>query len=581
MAILAAGFLSACGGAARTPLPLRPEPIAWADTLPIPEPPDREVVEAPHLVNDALAGEVSDGISLRTAFGEDHEALNLTHFDDVVPSAWFEHRNAARPLTPDEVRRGPTTAAGPDTTGAMEIVSAKVEGIAPGFNLRDGRGDTYVVKFDPEGYLHLSSAAGVIANRLFHAAGYHVPEDYIFVFDRDQLSVAEGAVFVDEEFEEHPLTLERLEDVFEGTDRLADGRFLAVASKFVAGPPKGPFLFEGRRGDDPNDHFAHEHRRELRGLKVVASWVNHIDIRFMNTMDAYVQPGYLRHYLIDFAASLGSGTIRPHEPREGREHNVDFWASTARILTAGFYRVGWEGREWEVIEPSIGWMEVDEFDPGAWKANWPNNAFRNMTARDAYWGAKLVGSFTDEQIRAAVAAGELPTSTAADTLADILILRRDRIVDHWYRHVSPLENPVLRRAAGDGVAGATGPAAGAAESYVLEFDDLGIAEGLWAADRVRYEWELEHDAADRHWRGAGEADPAGTEGSAAARRSLRIAATGGSPGRVPGGGLAGREALAELRVRVVGEDGRRYPPATMWLRWQGADAGYGVVGLEH
>ena len=77
----------------------------------------------------------------------------------------------------------------------------------------------------------------------------------------------------------------------------------------------------------------------------------------MNTMDAYVPPGYLRHYLMDFAASLGSGTTRPHEPREGREYNVGLWAGLGRAFTLGFYEVGWENMTWEVIDPTIGWLE--------------------------------------------------------------------------------------------------------------------------------------------------------------------------------------------------------------------------------
>ena len=429
-----------CGGASTLPPPLGPEPIAYADTLPIPEPEARDPLEVPRILNDAVAGEVSRAISVRRAVGEEHEALNVTRFDDVVPSAWFAHRNPVRRMSADEIGRGPTTGFGPDTTGALEIISAKVQGVSPGFNIRDSKGDQYVVKFDPEGFLHMSSAAGVISNRLLYAAGYHVPEDFVFVFSRSKLAVAEGATIRGQDFKDRPLTLDVALDVLALTDSLPDGRYLAVTSKFVPGPPKGPFFFDGVREDDPNDHYHHEYRRELRGLYVVSSWINHVDMRWMNTMDAYVPPGYLRHYLIDFAASLGSGTTRPHEPREGMEYNVDLWPSLGRAFTLGFYQVGWENMTWEVIDPTIGWLEGASFDPGGWKPNWPNRAFQLATDRDGYWGAKLVGSFSDEQIRAAVHAGRLPSRRAADTLASILMVRRDLVVSHWYAKVSPLEN---------------------------------------------------------------------------------------------------------------------------------------------
>ncbi len=566
--------LAGCGASRGGLLP-RPEPVAWADTLPIAEPEGRDPLEAGKILDDALAGEVSRVISLRRLFGEEHEALNVTRFDEVVPSAWYEPRNTVRPLTPDEVFRGPTASAGPDTTGPLEIVSAKVQGISPGFNIRDRRGDRYVVKFDPKGFLHLSSAAGVISNRLLHAAGWHVPEDYVFVFSRRKLAVAEGATVRGQDFEESPLTLDLAFDVLALTDSLPDGRYLAVGSKFVPGPPKGPFYFDGRREDDPNDHYAHEHRRDLRGLYVMSSWINHVDMRWMNTMDAYVAPGYLRHYLIDFAASLGSGTIRPHEPREGLEYNVDFWASLARVATLGFYRVGWEDRDWEVIEPSIGWLEAEEFDPGRWKPNWPNAAFSRVTARDGYWGAKIVGSFTDEQIRAAVRAGRLPTTSAADTLARILMTRRDRIVDHWYRKVTPLER--LEVVASPDACGETTPLPSG--GFLLAFDDLGLGAGLWRPDAVSYRWELRHDAAGTSWRGAGPGLDCGRAG--VSRRGLVVGPPAtGTAVPVPGG-PRGEPARVRLRLGIELADGTRLRPMTVWLEGRADGLTYTVAGWEH
>jgi hypothetical protein len=567
--------LSGCG-ASRVPPPQRPEPVAWADTLPIAEPAAREPLEAGKILDDALAGEVSRVISLRRAVGAQHEALNVTRFDDVVPSAWYEPRNTVRPMTPDEVFRGPTTSAGPDTTGPLEIVSAKVQGISPGFNIRDRRGDRYVVKFDPRGFLHLSSAAGVISNRLLHAAGWHVPEDYVFVFSKRKLLVAEGATVQGEDFKESPLTLDLALDVLALTDSLPDGRYLAVASKFVPGPPKGPFFFDGTRDDDPNDHYAHEHRRDLRGLYVISSWINHVDMRWMNTMDAYVAPGYLRHYLIDFAASLGSGTIRPHEPREGIEYNVDFWASMARVATLGFYKVGWEDRTWEMIDPSVGWLEVEEFEPGRWKPNWPNAAFSRVTARDGYWGAKIVGSFTDEQIRAAVRAGRLPTTFAADTLARVLVTRRDRIVDHWYRKVTPLERIEI---AGAPAADCPTVVPPASPGFLLAFDDLGAGAGLWAPEAVSYRWELRHDAAGISWRGVGPGLDCGPDG--ASRRGLAIGPPAGAPDVGDARGTGDEAALATLRLAVELADGTRLRQMTVWLRKGDGGAAYTVTGWEH
>jgi hypothetical protein len=555
------------------PLPLRPEPIAYADTLPIEEPENREPLEVPLLIRDAISGQVAKGISVRRAVNRSHEALNVTRFDDVVNSAWFQHRNGRRRLTPQETFVGPTTGTGPDTTGPVVLTQAKLQGISPGFHIQDASGTRYVVKFDPKGFQYLSSSAGVIANRLLYAAGYHVPEDYIFRFRRDQIAgVEEGATYQDEEFVEHALTLDLVDEILSRIDTLPDGRFLAVASQYVPGPPKGPFHFSGTRMDDPNDWYAHEHRRGLRGLYVVSSWVNHVDMRFMNTMDAFVESGFIRHYLIDFAASLGSGTIRPHYPREGTEYNFDFWPTMGRLFTAGFYRVGWEGKPSRSIDPSIGWMQVETFDPASWKANWPNEAFVNMTSRDAYWGAKLVGSFSDEQIRAAVRAGELPNDFAADTLGKILMYRRDRIVTHWYGQVSPIERPEAttpsRQTDGDARSG----------GFDLAFEDFGVRDGAWTADGVTYEWELQHDALGRHWQGAESAAP-GAHRQTLGIRPTRADALDHEASSV----RIEEEAFATLSivVRVPGRDDTAGRPATVYLRWEPEDGRYRVVGLEH
>jgi hypothetical protein len=367
------------------------------------------------------------------------------------------------------------------------------------------------------------------------------------------------------------LTLDVALDVLALTDSLPDGRYMAVTSKFVPGPPKGPFFFDGVREDDPNDHYHHEYRRELRGLYVVSSWINHVDMRWMNTMDAYVPPGYLRHYLIDFAASLGSGTTRPHEPREGLEYNVGLWAGLGRVFTLGFYQVGWENMTWEVIDPTIGWLEGESFDPARWKPNWPNRAFQLATDRDGYWGAKLVGSFSDAQIRAAVEAGRLPGSQAADTLASILMLRRDLVVKHWYGKVSPLESFEVEQDPADPVVQQSEGAFG------VRFDDLGVRAGLWAPEEVGYRWEFMHDGLDRDWVGIGPATGTG--------ESQRVSIQPGDrdPGRPPQGyRLSPEDSLAKLVLHVVRRlDDDAHAPVTVWLKWVAETGSYHVVGLEH
>lgn len=562
LALVAAG-----GCASLEPLPLRPEPIPYADTLPIREPRMRSLMEEPGRWERAFIEEAGKVVDLHTWVDADREALNITRFDDVVGSAWFEHRNARRRLSPAEVGEGAGGGPGPDTSRTLWVVAGKSEGAQPGFTVRDARGDRYLFKFDPPGHLRLASSADVIASRLYHAAGYHTPADYIAVFERRRLALDPEAQLT-EGGRVRPMSEADIDRILAATDSLPDGRHLALASRFVDGTPKGPFRFRGRRADDPNDHYLHEYRRELRGAYILAAWLNHADLVFQNTMDVWVDPpGYLRHYLIDFGSSLGSAGVSAHTPREELEHEIAFWPTMARLFTFGFYRVGWEGWEWEEIHPSIGWLPAEGYDAARWKPNWPSRAWRLRTAADGYWGAKLVASFEDEQVRAAVDAASLPPA-AADTLVRILAHRRDRTVEHWYGRVTPIENPEVLAAPTAGRA--AGDAAGEAlDGFVLAFDDLGIERGIRDAADTRYVWELAGDVPQARWRGEAPADPG-------VRQRLAIVPPTGAraPARPSASGIA------TLRIRILlrdgGESGRA---ARVYLRRM--PTGYVAAGLFH
>ena len=54
-----------------------------------------------------------------------------------------------------------------------------------------------------------------------------------------------------------------------------------------------------------------------------------------------------------------------------------------------------------------------------------------MDDEDAFWAAKQVAAFTDEEIRAIVQTGEYSDPRAADWIADCLIQRRDKIAAAW------------------------------------------------------------------------------------------------------------------------------------------------------
>jgi hypothetical protein len=69
----------------------------------------------------------------------------------------------------------------------------------------------------------------------------------------------------------------------------------------------------------------------------------------------------------------------------------------------------------------------------------PHPAFREMTDRDAYWGAKIVASFSNEQITAAVEAAHYDDPRASAYLVANLVVRRDKIARYWFNRIAPLD----------------------------------------------------------------------------------------------------------------------------------------------
>jgi hypothetical protein len=81
--------------------------------------------------------------------------------------------------------------------------------------------------------------------------------------------------------------------------------------------------------------------------------------------------------------------------------------------------------------PSVGFVESRMFDPAGWRPDYPNPAFDERTERDIRWGARIVAGFTDDHIRAAVAAAHYADPRAAEYISRVLIERRDKLVHRW------------------------------------------------------------------------------------------------------------------------------------------------------
>jgi hypothetical protein len=393
---------------------------------------------------------------LHESFGETARsrgpALNVNTLGEVPDSSWFTNRLGRHDMTIAEVVRGPNQVEGP-AEGTWQITGRPDSGVTPKFTIKDSRGDTYLIKLDPAENPELASSVEVISTKIFHAIGYHVPEDFVVTFDVSRLSVAPGAKIRTDSGEKRPIQMTDVEKWLRNTPRTGDGRIRALASRYVPGKVVGQFRYTGTRSDDPNDIYPHERRRELRGMRVFAAWMNHDDARSLNSIDSYVEEKgrrYIRHYLQDFGSTLGSGTTRAQKPRAGYEYLIEGDKIAKGLLGFGLWT-----RDWTKVRypdhPSLGNIEADFFEPWKWKTEYPQPAFDQMDAADAFWAASIASRFTNEMIEAIVRTGELSDPAAARYLTDVIIRRRDKVVAYWMTRTNPLDD-FMATGTGSGVA---------------------------------------------------------------------------------------------------------------------------------
>ncbi|HEY6613129.1 MAG TPA: hypothetical protein VIZ32_01380 [Vicinamibacterales bacterium] len=407
-------------------------------------------------------------------------AVNVNTIDEVPDSSWFTNRIGREAWTVDRLVRGPDTSTGP--SGTLTIVAGKMEGIAPGFTARDSTGQLYFIKFDPSSNPEMASGAEVISTKLFYAFGYHVPENYLATIRREALDIGEGAPLRDKDGR-RMMKPRDLDALLRRTARQADGSYRAIASKALEGKPAGHFRYYGTRPDDPNDIYPHEHRRELRGMAVFAAWLNHDDSRSINNLDTLVRDSnrtVIRHNLLDFGSTLGSGTLQVQSTRAGNEYLWDARPTLITMMTLGLYVRPWIRVSYPDI-PAVGRIESTQFDPERWKPEYPNAAFENARPEDRFWAARIVAALPDEAIRPIVDTAKYSDPKATNYLTDTILARKNKVLKVWLNGTNPVVNPQLSPAG------------------ELTFENAAQKAGVGpAAERYTIQWSSFDNASSTH-----------------------------------------------------------------------------------
>jgi hypothetical protein len=370
-------------------------------------------------------------------------AMNVNTVDEVPDSSWFTNRIGRQPMTAEDIARGPNVGR-PPASQKWVIVREKESGAKPGFTGRDANGETWFVQFDDKGRLEASTAAVAVATKIFWALGYNQVETFLSTFDPRNVEFDPTATVRRPSRERTPFSRGDLDRLLDLAAPKPDGTYRITAGRRLSGKILGGFRYSGTRPDDPNDIVPHEHRRELRALRVFGAWTNLTDWKAGNTIDTLITENgraIIKHYLQDVGSTFGTANGL-HDWDVGWEHFYEGSTTKRRFFSLGFALSPWQTVPYTEYT-SIGRFEGDRFDPRAWKPQSPTIAYMEMRDDDAFWAAQRVMAFSDDLIRAVVRTGEYSDPAAAAHLVNVLIKRRDAIGRTYLPAINPVVDPKL------------------------------------------------------------------------------------------------------------------------------------------
>jgi hypothetical protein len=451
-----------CGGDL-VRFPLRDPVWADADKTPWqhpcrskPEPDDPNHKEcAPEEYESPFAWDAADNTVFRPlaklfAFDPGGESVNVNAVDEVPDSSWFTNRLGKAPMTVQEVENGSCGKKVLDPSaadGTWLIDLGKPNGANPGFRIKVEGIDKFMLKADPANQPERSTGATSIASRLYHAAGWYAPCDSVIYFRPSLLKLKPGLEVTDNTGVTKPFDQKALDELLAKASK-RDGLVRMVASRWLPGRAIGPFKYEGTRDDDPNDVIPHEDRRDLRGARVIAAWLNHFDSREQNTMNLWMaqnpkdkdsSPGHIQHWYIDLGDCFGSEwEWEGISKRLGHAYYLDLGYVTEDLLTFGIIERPWDRAQRSPDGKIFGFFHSRDFEPHEWKGGYPNPAFARMTELDGAWAARTIARFTPEHVEAAVRVGDYTAPEHSAFLIRHLLLRQEAILKRYFKHLSPV-----------------------------------------------------------------------------------------------------------------------------------------------
>jgi hypothetical protein len=378
-------------------------------------------------------------------------ATNVNSVDEVPDSAWFTNRIGVGVdvTTPEGLVRGPCgdRAIDPDAPdGAWVIDRGNLAGEGPGFGVTVAGLGRFAIALDGALQPERATGAAAIASRLYHAAGYWAPCASV-VHARPSLFKLTPGLTITLDGAARPLDAAALAQLLASAPTRG-GLVRLVASRALPGVALGPFRYEGTRDDDPGDVVAHQDRRDLRGARVLAAWLDHGGASAESTRDTWLaqraddapaSPGMVRHYQAGLDDCFGrESDSEAASRREGHANRLDLAEGTRDFLTLGIPERPWDRAKRSADGDIFGFFSGRDFEPQAYRGDHPNPAFSRMIEGDGAWAARAIARFTPELVEAAVRAGDFTLARHTEHLVEQLLLRQKAILRRYFARVSPI-----------------------------------------------------------------------------------------------------------------------------------------------
>ncbi|MCB9584609.1 MAG: hypothetical protein H6718_04395 [Polyangiaceae bacterium] len=350
----------------------RPPATSVADDAPIPLPRHRELLETVRWSDIYLRRPLVRALDPERP----PRAGDVNSVDEVPKSSWFE------PLDGEALSDAWWGEGPPEPP--VEPIGGKPDVVSGAIRVKDSRGIIYELEGDPSAAPDTRTAAGPITARLIRAIGYRTAPAHRIAISRDEI------IGGDPKNKLLPA----------GVDRR-----VMMATQWPLGTDIGVTPPRGLREDDANDYVPHEHRRTLRALLPIASWLDISGISAHCLRDVYVGApgdGYVQHFYVRSSPGLGSGRLTQGQPFQSAA-GVVAGTPLLNLFTLGLSSRGINSKPPSDLRLLAASPAVEEFI-----ASTPYEPFDELRPDDLYWALKRVASISDESLVRAIQAGGQP-----------------------------------------------------------------------------------------------------------------------------------------------------------------------------